>query len=154
RRFIREAKAAAALSHHNICTVYEIDEVDGNTFIAMAFIEGQSLDKHLENGSLDITEALDIARQVAEGLHEAHGLEIVHRDIKPGNIMLSPKGGGRTRVTIMDFGLAQLAHHSKITRKETIVGTIAYMSPEQTYSAEIDRRSDIWSLGVLLYEMV
>jgi Tol biopolymer transport system component/predicted Ser/Thr protein kinase len=154
KRFIREAKAAAALSHHNICTIYEIDEVDGHTFIAMAYVEGQSLAEHIEAGTLDLKEALDIARQVAEGLHEAHSNEIVHRDIKPGNIMLTPKAGGRTRVTIMDFGLAQLAHHSKITRKETIVGTVAYMSPEQTYSADIDHRSDIWSLGVVLYEMV
>jgi Tol biopolymer transport system component/predicted Ser/Thr protein kinase len=154
KRFIREAKAAAALSHHNICTVYEIDEVAGHTFIAMAYIEGQSLDQRIEAGSLDLKLALDIARQVADGLHEAHGMQIVHRDIKPGNIMLTPKGEGRLRVTIMDFGLAQLAHHSKITRKETIVGTVAYMSPEQTYSAEIDHRSDIWSLGVVLYEMV
>lgn len=154
KRFIREAKAAAALSHHNICTVYEIDEVDGHTFIAMAYIEGQSLDQRIEEGTLDLKLALDIARQAADGLHEAHGLQIVHRDIKPGNLMLTPKGEGRLRVTIMDFGLAQLAHHSKITRKETIVGTVAYMSPEQTYSAEIDHRSDIWSLGVVLYEMV
>jgi serine/threonine protein kinase len=154
KRFIREAKAAAALSHHNICTIYEIDEVGEHTFIAMAHVEGQSLDEHIESGTLDLKQALDIAHQVAEGLHEAHSHQIVHRDIKPGNIMLTPKGGDRMRVTIMDFGLAQLAHHSKITRKETIVGTVAYMSPEQTYSADIDHRSDIWSLGVVLYEMV
>jgi Tol biopolymer transport system component/predicted Ser/Thr protein kinase len=154
KRFVREAKAAAALSHHNICTVYEIDELDGQTFIAMAYIEGQSLAQRIEAGALDLKLALDIARQVCDGLHEAHGLEIVHRDIKPGNIILTPKGDGRLRITVMDFGLAQLARHSKITRKETIVGTVAYMSPEQTYGADVDHRSDIWSLGVVLYEMV
>ncbi len=154
KRFIREAKAAAALSHHNICTVYEIDEADGHIFIAMAYIEGQSLDHRIEEGTIDLQLALDVARQVADALQEAHLLQIVHRDIKPSNVMLTPKGEGRPRVTIMDFGLAQLAHHSKITRKETIVGTVAYMSPEQTYGAEVDHRSDIWSLGVLLYEMV
>jgi len=154
KRFVREAKAAAALNHQNICTVYEIDEVDERVFIAMAYIEGESLDKKIERGPLKLEEAFDIARQITDGLEEAHGLGVVHRDIKPGNVMLTPKGDGQVRVTIMDFGLAQLAGHSKITRNEAAIGTVAYMSPEQTYGDDIDHRSDVWALGVVLYEMI
>jgi eukaryotic-like serine/threonine-protein kinase len=154
KRFIREAKAAAALNHQNICTVYEIDEVDGHTFIAMTYVEGEGLDKRISAGPLPLRDALDIAQQISDGLQDAHGVGIVHRDIKPANIMLTPKGDNRVRVTIMDFGLAQLAHQSRITLKGTIMGTVAYMSPEQTYVGEVDHRSDIWSLGVVLYEMV
>jgi eukaryotic-like serine/threonine-protein kinase len=154
KRFIREAKAAAALNHQNICTVYEIDEVDGQTFIAMTYVEGEGLDTRIGAGPLSLKEALDIAHQIADGLQDAHSVGIVHRDIKPANIMLTPKGDHRVRVTIMDFGLAQLAHQSRITLKGTIMGTVAYMSPEQAYIGEVDHRSDIWSLGVVLYEMV
>ena len=154
KRFVREAKAAAALNHPNICTVYEIDEAGGETFISMAFIDGVSLDKKIEAGPLKLPEALDIAVQTARGLEAAHGKPIVHRDIKPANLMVGESSGSRRHVTIMDFGLAQLADQSKLTQKDTTLGTTAYMSPEQTQGLKLDPRTDIWALGVVLYEMV
>ena len=150
KRFEREAKAAAALNHPNICHVYAISEVAGKTFIAMAFLEGEGLDKKIEAGPLKLKDALDVAIQTAKGLQSAHGKGIVHRDIKPANLMVGPDG----HVTIMDFGLAQLADRSKLTRLDETMGTVTYMSPEQTYGADIDHRSDVWSLGVAIYEMV
>ena len=150
KRFHREAKAAAALSHPNICRVHEIDEVEGRTFIAMEFLEGESLDKRIEQGPLKIAEALDIAQQIAKGLEAAHEKKIVHRDIKPGNVMVDEKG----HVTVMDFGLALLTEGSKLTQLDTTLGTAAYMSPEQIQGMEVDRRTDIWALGSVLYEMV
>jgi serine/threonine protein kinase/Tol biopolymer transport system component len=152
-RFRREAEAAAALNHPNICHVYEISEVEGKTFIAMAFLEGEGLDKKIEAGPLKLKEALDIAIQVAQGLQAAHEKKIVHRDIKPANLMVSDSGS-KQLVTIMDFGLAQLADRSKLTRTDETMGTVTYMSPEQTYGMDLDRRTDIWSLGVVIYEMV
>ena len=152
KRFHREAKAAAKLDHPNICTVYEIDEVDGKTFIVMAFLEGLPLSKKIADGPLKLNEALSVAGQIAEGLEAAHENGVVHRDIKPDNVMLLK--GLRGLVKIMDFGLAQLAGGSKFTREGTTLGTMAYMSPEQAQGAEVDRRSDIWSFGVVLYEMV
>ena len=153
KRFEREAKAAAALNHPNICTVHEIAEDNGRTFIAMAFLEGEALDKKIEAGPLTLRDALAIGTQTAHGLQAAHEKGIVHRDIKPANLMVTGSGS-RQLVTIMDFGLAQLADRSKLTRLDETMGTVTYMSPEQTYGSEIDRRSDIWSLGVVLYEMV
>ena len=153
KRFEREAKAAAALNHPNICTVHEIAEDNGRTFIAMAFLEGEALDKKIEAGPLTLKDALAIGTQTAQGLQAAHEKGIVHRDIKPANLMVAG-AGSRQLVTIMDFGLAQLADRSKLTRLDETMDTVTYMSPEQTYGSEIDRRSDIWSLGVVLYEMV
>jgi Tol biopolymer transport system component/predicted Ser/Thr protein kinase len=153
KRFEREAKAAAALNHPNICTVHSIDEFEGKTFIAMAFLEGEGLDKKIEAGPLKLKDALDIAIQTAQGLQAAHEKKIVHRDIKPANLMVTGSGS-KQLVTIMDFGLAQLADRSKLTRMDETMGTVTYMSPEQTYGADIDHRSDIWSLGVVIYEMV
>ena len=150
KRFEREAKAAAALSHPNVCTVYEIDEVDGRTLIAMEFVEGESLDKKIERGPLKIDEALDIARQIVRGLEAAHKKGIFHRDIKPANVIV----GEDDHVTIVDFGLAQLAEASRLTRDDTTLGTAVYMSPEQTEGSGTDHRTDIWSLGVVLYEMI
>ena len=149
-RFIQEAKAAAALEHPNICAVYEVDEVDGQTFIAMSYIEGQSLKDKLKEGPLDIDEAKDIAIQVAEGLKEAHEKGIVHRDIKPANIMFTKKGQAK----ITDFGLAKLSWGVDFTKTSTIMGTVAYMSPEQARGEEVDQRTDIWALGAMLYEML
>ena len=149
-RLLREAQAAAALQHPNICTVYEIDEVDGQAFIAMAYLEGRNLAERIAAGPFDIDETLDIVIQVAQGLQEAHENDIVHRDIKSANIMLTNKG----QAVIMDFGLAYLAGGTRITRKELTLGTTAYMSPEQTAGEALDRRTDIWSLGVVLYEML
>jgi serine/threonine-protein kinase len=148
-RFMREAQAAAALDHPNICTVYEFDEAEEKTFISMAYIEGQSLKKKIESGPLEIDEALSIATQVAEGLQEAHNKGVVHRDIKSANIMVTEKGQAK----VMDFGLARLAGGTLVTKEGTTMGTIAYMSPEQARGEEVDHRTDIWSLGVVLYEI-
>jgi serine/threonine protein kinase/tetratricopeptide (TPR) repeat protein len=149
-RFIHEAQAAAALNHPNICTIYEIDEHEGRSFIAMELVEGEGLRERIERGLLPIDEALSIALQTGEGLREAHERGIVHRDIKPGNIMLTSRGEAK----ILDFGLARLGAQSKITKADTTLGTAAYMSPEQSSGKEADRRTDIWSLGVVLYEMI
>ena len=150
-RFLREARAAAALQHPNICTVHEIDEADGRMFIAMAYLEGDDLTKGIERGRLSVERLLDIAMQVARGLQEAHSKGVVHRDIKPANIMDTTTG----QAVLMDFGLAQLASAaSKLSREGTRVGTSLYMSPEQTTGENLDHRTDIWALGVVLYEMV
>jgi serine/threonine protein kinase/tetratricopeptide (TPR) repeat protein len=149
-RFIHEAQAAAALNHPHICTIYEIDEHHGQSFIAMEFVEGEGLQDRIKRGPLPIDDLLSITSQIGEGLHEAHEKGIVHRDIKPGNIMLT----SRSQVKILDFGLARLGAHSKITKTDTTLGTTAYMSPEQASGKEVDRRTDIWSLGVMLYEMI
>ena len=149
-RFFREAKAAAALDHENICTIHEIDEVDGHTFMAMAFIEGRTIKQMVLERPLPIDQALDIAIQTAGGLQAAHEKGVVHRDIKSSNLMLTPRG----QVKILDFGLAQLAEASKLTKTQTILGTPAYMSPEQADRRPTDRRTDIWSLAVVIYEMV
>ena len=149
-RFLHEAEAAAALDHPNICTVHEIDEADGRTFLVMAFVEGRSLSEKLAERPLPLNEALDIAIQVADGLHAAHKKGIVHRDIKSANIMVDAEG----RAKIMDFGLAHLTGHTKITQEGTTLGTPAYMSPEQVRGEVTDQRTDIWSLGVVLYEMI
>ena len=149
-RFAREAKAAAALSHPNICTIHEIDDADGQTFIAMECVKGGNLKARIGAGPVEVADALDIAIQIAEGLAAAHKAKIVHRDIKPANIVVTPEG----RAKIMDFGLAQMAGAAHLTRTGATVGTVAYMSPEQARGDDIDHRTDIWSLGVVLYEMV
>jgi TolB-like protein/Tfp pilus assembly protein PilF len=150
-RFVREAKAAAALDHPSICTVYEIDEADGQTFIAMAYLYGQSLADRIESGLLDVGEAVNIALRVAEGLKHAHKRGIVHRDIKPANIMVTDDGQAK----IMDFGLAKLIGRTRLTKTATVMGTVSYMSPEQAGGdSAIDHRADVWSLGVLIYEMM
>jgi len=148
-RFMHEAQAAAALDHPNICTVHEFDEAEEKTFISMAYIEGQSLSKKIESGPLEINEALRIATQVAEGLQEAHNKGVVHRDIKSANIMVTEKGQAK----IMDFGLARMTGGTLLTKEGMTMGTIAYMSPEQARGEEVDHRTDIWSLGVVLYEI-
>ena len=149
-RFIREAKAAAGLDHANVCTVFEVGEEGGRTFLAMAFLEGESLEDRIATGPQPLKDAIEISRQVADGLEAAHEKGIVHRDIKPANIMVDAKG----RATILDFGLARLTEASKLTRADQTVGTAAYMSPEQIQGAEVDQRTDIWALGCVLYEMV
>lgn len=152
-RFLREARAAAALDHPNICTVYEIDEAESRTFLAMAFLEGEPLDKRVERGPLALDLAIEIARQAAEGLTAAHRAGVVHRDVKSSNIMLL-EGQDRPVVKLMDFGLAQISGASKLTKVDTRLGTVAYMSPEQALGEGVGPRSDLWSLGVVLYEMV
>ena len=149
-RFLREAQAAALLDHPRICPVYEIDERDGRAFIAMAFCSGRSLRDRLKDGPLPVREALAIATQVAEGLGEAHSRGVVHRDIKGANIMVTDAG----QVKIMDFGIAKLAGGTEATWSGSISGTAAYMSPEQAAGGPVDGRTDLWSLGVVLYEML
>jgi serine/threonine protein kinase/dienelactone hydrolase len=149
-RFVREAQAAAALNHPNVCVVHEIDETDGRTFIVMEFIEGDSVKDKVAVRPLKLDEALAVAIQVGEALKAAHAKEIVHRDVKSANIMVTAEG----RTKIMDFGLAQLSERTKLTKTGSSLGTPAYMSPEQALGKEVDHRSDIWSFAVVLYEMI
>jgi serine/threonine-protein kinase len=150
-RFIHEAQAASSLEHPNICAIHEIDETpDGRMFIVMPCYEGESLATRIERGPLKLDEALEIAVQVASGLSKAHEKGIVHRDIKPGNIFITGDGLAK----IVDFGLAKLSGRSKLTRTGMSPGTVSYMSPEQLKGGDVDHRSDVWALGVVLYEMI
>ncbi len=158
-RFRREAMAASALNHPNICTVYDLFESGERTFIVMELVEGKTLHATLASGPLPVAETLAIALQIADALAEAHRAGIRHRDIKSGNVMLTPRG----QVKVLDFGLAKLLGPSqeaegptleRLTREGTTLGTLAYMSPEQLLGKPIDRRSDLFSFGVVLYEMV
>lgn len=149
-RFIAEAKAASALDHPHICTIYDIGESEeGQLFIAMAYYEGQTLKKKIAEGALLIEEAVDLAVQTAEGLTRAHEAGIVHRDIKPANVMVTDRG----KVKIVDFGLAKMAGQH-LTQEGSVLGTAAYMSPEQARGEATDHRTDVWSLGAVLYEML
>jgi non-specific serine/threonine protein kinase len=150
KRFLQEAQAAAALDHPNICTIHEINEFEGQMFIVMAYIKGPSLKERIAHGPIKVAEALDISTQVAEGLWAAHEKGIIHRDIKPANIMLPEKGPAK----IMDFGLAKLAWAADLTKTVGTMGTLGYMSPEQARGDAVDHRTDIWSLGVVLYEIL
>ncbi len=149
-RFTREAQAAAALNHANIAHIYAIEEFDGQMFIAMEYVEGQDLVEAIRESPLPLDDAIDYASQIAAGLQTAHEKGVIHRDIKSANIMVTDKGV----VKIMDFGLAKLANRSKMTMEGSTLGTAAYMSPEQARGEALDKRSDIWSLGVVLYEMI
>jgi serine/threonine protein kinase/Tfp pilus assembly protein PilF len=149
-RFKREAKAAAALNHPNIATIYGIEELDDETVIVMEYIEGKELSEHTGSGALPVDQAIDLALPIAEGLGAAHRKGIVHRDVKSSNIMMSANGQPK----IMDFGLAKVRGAAQVTKEGTTIGTAAYMSPEQARGEEVDHRSDIWSFGVLLYEML
>ncbi|NNF04411.1 MAG: serine/threonine-protein kinase, partial [Rhodothermales bacterium] len=158
-RFYREAKAAAALNHPNIAQIYQIDEaVPGDAphgtqpspFIAMEYIDGEPLDARIKRGPLKIKEAVRLASQIASALGEAHDKNIVHRDVKASNVMLTSKGDAK----VLDFGLALTAASTKLTRMGSTLGTVAYMSPEQARGEEVDGRTDLWALGVVLYEMI
>src|SRR5688572_800316 len=149
-RFLNEARAAAALDHPNVCTVYDIGAVGEQVYIAMAFIEGESLKQKISREPLPFDEAIETCTQVALGLREAHSKGIVHRDIKPSNLLITRSGV----VRIVDFGLALLPVDEKLTRENLSVGTPGYMSPEQVRAETVDHRSDLWSLGVTLYEML
>ena len=150
-RFVYEAQSASALDHPNICTIHGVDETpDGQVFICMAYYDGESLKQHLTRGPFPVAKAIEIAAQVADGLAQVHSQGIIHRDIKPANLMVTKNG----IVKIVDFGVAKLAGGSKSIEVWSSVGTIAYMSPEQAQGGDIDHRTDIWSLGVVLYEMV
>ena len=150
QRFIQEAQAAAALNHSNICTIFEVNEADNQTYIAMEYIEGQTLKKKLSSGFLALDDATNITTQVAQGLAKAHKKGIIHRDIKPANVLINEDGQAK----ITDFGLAKLSGGIDLTKASTIMGTVAYMSPEQAKGDAVDHRTDIWSLGAMLYEML
>ena len=150
-RFIHEAQAASALDDPNICNIHEIEETDdGRMYIAMACYEGESLRERIKKGPLKAEEAVEIASQAARGMAKAHQKGIIHRDLKPANILITSDGIAK----IVDFGLAKLTGQVKLTREGTTIGTIAYMSPEQARGEPVDHRTDIWSLGVVLYEMI
>jgi serine/threonine protein kinase/Tfp pilus assembly protein PilF len=149
-RFTREAQAAAALSHPNIVTVFEISEHEGQLYIAMEYVAGKSLKDLIARKKLSFGEVLEIALQISEGLTVAHGAGIIHRDVKPQNILIGKDG----RVRICDFGLAKLKRDVTLTQAGSTLGTVAYMSPEQAQGKEADHRSDIFSFGVVLYEMI
>jgi serine/threonine protein kinase len=151
RRFMHEARAASALDHPNISTVHEINETpDGRLFIVMPCYDGETVRERLEQGPFELSEALKIAVEIANGLARAHERGVIHRDVKPGNIMLCTDGQAK----IMDFGLAKIAGASRVTQTGMTVGTVAYMSPEQTQGRDIDHRCDVWALGAVLYEMI
>ncbi|MCI0692689.1 serine/threonine protein kinase [candidate division KSB1 bacterium] len=156
QRFINEAQMTSALDHANICTIYQIDKTEEEQwFIAMAHYEGETLRQKLNKiqatpAGLSVDNSVDIAIQIAQGLARAHEAGITHRDIKPENIIVTVRG----EVKIIDFGLAKLAGRSRLSKVGTIAGTVAYMSPQQAHGEEIDHRTDIWSLGVVLYEML
>ncbi len=150
KRFTREAQAAAGLDHPNIAGIYEVGEYSGRPFYSMQVIQGQSLKDVIAGKDLPIDRILEIAIQVCEGLQAAHDKGIVHRDIKPSNILLD----GHGRVRIVDFGLASIRGSEHLTKTGSTLGTIGYMSPEQVQGKEIDQRSDLFSLGVVLYELI
>jgi len=150
KRFEIEAQAAAALNHPNISHIYAIEETDDEIFIVMEYIDGMELKEEVRSGKIKIKRAVDIAIQIAEGLQVAHEKGIVHRDTKSSNIMITDKG----KVKIMDFGLAKVGAGMQLTKEQSTLGTAAYMSPEQAKGEEVDQRSDIWSFGVVLYEML
>jgi len=150
-RFILEAKAASALQHNNICTIHEIDETrEGQMFICMDYYDGETLNRKIERGPLKIENIIKIAVQIAQGLAKAHEKGIVHRDIKAANVLMTDDDV----VKILDFGLAKLQGYTKMTKIGSTVGTAPYISPEQAKGEEVDHPTDVWSLGVVLYEMV
>ena len=149
-RFVTEARAAAALDHPHIATIFEIGQADGERlFIAMQYYEGETLEQRIERGPLPAEKAVGYAKQILLGLQAAHQKKIVHRDIKPANLIITQPG----RIKIVDFGIARMADHDHVSIGQ-IAGTMAYMSPEQAQGLEIDHRTDLWSLGVILYEML
>src|SRR5579862_9465889 len=158
-RLLKEARAAAALSHPNIAALYEIGEDAGRVFLVFEFVPGRTLDREIEGRPMNPRRALDLAAQIADALADAHAAGIVHRDIEPGNIIVTPKG----RAKVLDFGLAkwttggaerEQAATTLATPAGTAMGTVAYMSPEQALGEPVDHRSDIFSLGVVVFEML
>jgi len=161
QRFEREARALSSLEHPNIVAITDFGTHEGAPYLAMALIEGESLSERLSRGPLPVSEAIDVTRQVLEALISAHASGVVHRDLKPGNIMLEPLDGGELRVRIVDFGLAKMvdpggssATDATLTRLGTVIGSPSYMAPEQTTAEPADERADLYALGIILYEML
>jgi eukaryotic-like serine/threonine-protein kinase len=151
QRFLNEAKAASALDHNNICSIYSIEETDdGSLFIVMAYYDGMSLKEKIEQGPLPLKAVTNYAIQIATGLQKAHEKGIVHRDLKPANIFIT----NDDQVKIIDFGLAKAAQRTLLTKSGTTLGTVPYMSPEQAQGSKVDHRTDVWALGVVMYEML
>ena len=151
QRFINEAKAASALDHSNICAIHSIEETDdGNLFIVMAYYEGMSLKQKIEEGSLSLKDVANYAIQIVSGIQKAHEKGVIHRDLKPANIFITIDD----QVKIIDFGLAKAAEQTLLTKSGATLGTVPYMSPEQARGEKVDHRTDIWSLGVVMYEMI
>jgi len=150
QRFVNEARAASALNHPNVAVVYDVGDLGAQSFIAMELVEGESLKDYLRGERPSIERIQELAIQIAEGLQAAHAKGIVHRDVKPENLLLTRDG----RVKIMDFGIAKVGEDTHLTQTGTTLGTLSYMSPEQLLADQVDHRSDLWSLGVVLYEML
>jgi serine/threonine protein kinase len=149
-RFIDEARSISALDHTNICSIHEIREHDGQTYIVMGYYEGETLKRKIERGPLSIDEPITLASQIAQGLSRAHAVGIVHRDMKPANVIVTQEGIAK----ILDFGFAKISGRTLLTKSGTTLGTAAYMSPEQAHGEPVDGKTDIWSLGVMIYEML
>ncbi len=149
-RFMHEARAVAAINHTNIATLYDVGEEDGKLFLAMEFVEGDDLRHHIKQTAISVEDALEYATKIALGLERAHEAGIVHRDIKPANVVITH----RNEVKILDFGVAKITDYGDLSQPGTVLGTSAYMSPEQISGNEVDRRTDLWALGVVLYEML
>jgi len=150
-RFIQEARAASVIDHPNIGAIYEINETtDGSMYIVMACYDVDSLKDKISKGLLEINQAIDFSLQIAQGMAKAHERGIIHRDLKPGNVLITNDGIAK----IIDFGLAKLSGGIHLTKSGTTLGTVAYMSPEQARGDSVDARSDIWSLGIMLFEML
>jgi serine/threonine protein kinase len=149
-RFLQEAKAASAINHPNVCVIHDIQEHDKQQYIVMEYVEGVTLGQKIREGQLQLKNLIEYAIQIAEALNAAHNQNIVHRDIKSENIMVTPTN----QFKVMDFGLAKLKGTAKLTKTSSTVGTLAYMSPEQIQGSEVDARSNIFSFSVVLYEML
>ena len=154
QRFVKEAQAAAALQHPNVCPVYEIEESDGRAYIVMALLEGKTLAQRIGGGPMPAREAVALALEIASGLEAAHSKGIVHHDVKPANLMITRGSDRREHAVLMDFGLAQRMDLSGGTGDRWLAGTISYLSPERVNGAVVDQRTDIWSAGVILFEML
>jgi eukaryotic-like serine/threonine-protein kinase len=149
-RFLQEARAASAVMHPNVCVIYDTAEHDGQQFIVMEYVDGQTVRQQIAIGNLKLETVISYAIQIGEALQEAHAKAVVHRDVKTDNIMVN----ARNQIKVMDFGLAKLKGSLRLTKTSSTVGTLAYMAPEQIQGGEVDARSDIFSFGVVLYEML